>query len=460
MKRGRQMKDYKITAKNIIDKVGGKDNIIDLTHCATRLRFLLEDKTIVDQEGLKNIDGVVGVVEQGQQLQAVIGNEVGNVYNAIIDLGINDEQSFDKVSDHSKTEKSSISNIIDTITGCMTPMIPALTAAGIIKLILSLLTTFTNIDPTMPTYRILDIIGDSAFYFMPFLLAVNAAKKFKVETSLALIVVGVFLHPNFTAWVASGDGISFLSVPVKAVSYGASVIPALLMVWLMSYIQKGVDKVTPKALKLILNPSLILLISAPIALVAIGPLGSFAGDLLSGVIDLLSNKLGFALVGILAAAWPFIVMTGMHHALTPIFLATFASTGQESLILIAQVCANIAQAGATWAVALRSKRKETKELATAAGLSAIMGITEPAIYGVTLKLKKPMIAASIGAGIAGLFGGLMHVTLYVLQNSIMAALAFSGDKGTSNIIYGIIMIAVSLIVAFALSYIFGFKEED
>lgn len=460
MKRGRKMKDYKITAKNIIDKVGGKDNIVDLTHCATRLRFLLKDKTMVDQEGLKSVDGVVGVVEQGQRLQAVIGNEVGNVYNAIIDLGINDEQSLDEVIDHGKTEKSTISNIIDTITGCMTPMIPALTAAGIIKLILSLLTTFTNIDPTMPTYRILDIIGDSAFYFMPFLLAVNAAKRFKVETSLALIVVGVFLHPNFTAWVASGDVISFLSVPVKAVSYGASVIPALLMVWLMSYIQKGVDKVTPKALKLILNPSLILLISAPIALVAIGPLGSFAGDLLSGVIDLLSNKLGFALVGILAAAWPFIVMTGMHHALTPIFLATFASTGQESLILIAQVCANIAQAGASWAVALRSKRKQTKELATAAGLSAIMGITEPAIYGVTLKLKKPMIAASIGAGIAGLFGGLMHVTLYVLQNSIMAVLAFSGDKGTSNIIYGIIMIAVSLVVAFVLSYIFGFKEED
>lgn len=454
------MKDYKITAKNIIDKVGGKDNIVDLTHCATRLRFLLKDKTMVDQEGLKSVDGVVGVVEQGQRLQAVIGNEVGNVYNAIIDLGINDEQSLDEVIDHGKTEKSTISNIIDTITGCMTPMIPALTAAGIIKLILSLLTTFTNIDPTMPTYRILDIIGDSAFYFMPFLLAVNGAKRFKVETSLALIVVGVFLHPNFTAWVASGDVISFLSVPVKAVSYGASVIPALLMVWLMSYIQKGVDKVTPKALKLILNPSLILLISAPIALVAIGPLGSFAGDLLSGVIDLLSNKLGFALVGILAAAWPFIVMTGMHHALTPIFLATFASTGQESLILIAQVCANIAQAGASWAVALRSKRKQTKELATAAGLSAIMGITEPAIYGVTLKLKKPMIAASIGAGIAGLFGGLMHVTLYVLQNSIMAVLAFSGDKGTSNIIYGIIMIAVSLVVAFVLSYIFGFKEED
>lgn len=454
------MKDYKITAKNIIDKVGGKDNIVDLTHCATRLRFLLKDKTMVDQEGLKSVDGVVGVVEQGQRLQAVIGNEVGNVYNAIIDLGINDEQSLDEVIDHGKTEKSTISNIIDTITECMTPMIPALTAAGIIKLILSLLTTFTNIDPTMPTYRILDIIGDSAFYFMPFLLAVNAAKRFKVETSLALIVVGVFLHPNFTAWVASGDVISFLSVPVKAVSYGASVIPALLMVWLMSYIQKGVDKVTPKALKLILNPSLILLISAPIALVAIGPLGSFAGDLLSGVIDLLSNKLGFALVGILAAAWPFIVMTGMHHALTPIFLATFASTGQESLILIAQVCANIAQAGASWAVALRSKRKQTKELATAAGLSAIMGITEPAIYGVTLKLKKPMIAASIGAGIAGLFGGLMHVTLYVLQNSIMAVLAFSGDKGTSNIIYGIIMIAVSLVVAFVLSYIFGFKEED
>lgn len=462
------MGEYKETAKQIIEKIGGAENIVNVIHCATRLRFLLNDEKMADQEALKKISGVAGVVKGNERFQIIIGMAVNQVFDELLELGIvNGDvtenegkiQNTDSKPEKSQNKKWYVS-VFETISGCMTPMIPALTAAGMIKVILSLVTTFGILEGTEPTYRILDIIGDSAFYFMPFLLAVNAARRFKVETSLAVIVVGVLMHPNFTAWVSSGDPISFLHMPIRGANYAASVIPALLMVWMMSYIQKAVDKITPKALKLLLNPSLILLISAPIALIVVGPVGSYAGDVLSMLIDTLSGKLGFLLVAILAAAMPFIVMTGMHHALTPVFLATFAATGQETLILVAQICANLAQAGATWAVAVKSKKKETKQLAAAAGISAIMGITEPAIYGVTLKLKRPMIAAAAGAGIAGLFGGIMHVTLYVMQNSLMACLAFMGEKGISNVLFGLLMMVLAVVVPFVICIVMGFDESE
>lgn len=467
------MNQYRQTAQAIIEQIGGQDNIINVIHCATRLRFLLKDKGLVDSGQMKAVDGVVGVVDGTARYQVIIGMSVGDVFKELIRLGIPNGDVEDSVHAESGCDgndtpqtvqedrkKPSLSAVVETISGCMTPMIPALTAAGIIKVILSLLSMSGLLQSTDATYRILDIIGDSAFYFMPFVLAFNAARRFRVEPSLALIVVGVLMHPNFSAWVASGDPISFIGIPVRGTIYAASVIPALLMVWVMSYIQRFVDRITPKSLKLILNPSLILLISAPLALLAVGPLGSFAGDLLSAFINLLAGKLGFLMVAILAAAMPFIVMTGMHHALTPIFLATFASTGQEALILVAQICANLAQAGATWAVAVRSRSKKTKQLATAAGISAIMGITEPAIYGITLNLKRPMIAAAIGAGIAGVFGGIMHVTLYVMQNSLMACLAFMGEKGIGNVVNGLVMMVIAVAAPFIICMVMGFREEE
>ncbi|MDT2757701.1 PTS transporter subunit EIIC [Enterococcus asini] len=454
-------------AKSIIQFLGGNQNIDSAVHCATRLRFHLKDDDKAQDEALRNLAGVIDIHRTPTQYQVVIGPHVSEVFEAVIAQGVQNGDQSD-VQDNIQ-EKSAVSSatdssirsvfdkIIDTITGCMTPMIPALTAAGMMKVILSLCNTFGWMSPEAPTYRILDILGDSAFYFMPILLAVFASRKFKVNTSIAVIVVGVLLHPNFTTWVASGDGISFLKIPVQPVSYAASVIPALLTIWIMSYIEKFVDRITPKALKIILNPTLVLLITAPLALIVIGPLGNYAGMGLAWFINLLQGQLGFIMVALLAALMPFIVMTGMHHALTPIFVASFAATGTESLILVAQVCANLAQGGASLAVAVKSKDKSVKSLATASGVSAIMGITEPALYGVTMKYKKPLIAAVIGAGIAGCFAGIMHVTLYVPQNSIMALLGFSGDKGMANIIAGVLMMLISLVIPFVLTL---FLQKD
>ena len=450
-------KDYGSSAKQLVQAMGGKDNITRVFHCMTRLRFYVKDRSKIDEAAIKKLSEISGVNWHQDQFQVIAGNEVNELYAELVKMGIPNDDNDSSVQ-ASAEKKSVASAIVDSITGCMTPMIPALTAAGMIKVVMTLLTTFNLVTDTSSTYQVINFIGDAAFYFMPFLIAANAAKVFNVNQSLALIIAGVFLHPNFTAMIASGDPITFFSIPVTPTTYSYSVIPVILMVWIMSYIVKLVDRITPRIVKLILHPTLVILISAPIAIIVVGPLGGIIGDGLAVAIDFLSAKLGFIIVGILGAAFPFIVMTGMHHALTPIGLNAVA-TGGDTLIFVSQVCSNVAQSGASFAVAVRSKDQNMKQLASASGVSAIMGITEPALYGVTLKLKRPVVAAAIAAGIGGIVGGLLQVTLYIAQNCILALPAFIGEKGMSNFLYGVIMILVSFVGAFVLTLIFGFKDE-
>lgn len=449
-------KDYGQSAEKLVQALGGKENITRVFHCMTRLRFYVKDRGMINEEEIKKLPEISGVNWHQDQFQVIAGNEVNEMYAELIKMGIPND---DTDTSQKTAEKKSIgSAIIDSITGCMTPMIPALTAAGMIKVVLTLLTTFSIVSDSSSTYQVISFIGDAAFYFMPFLIAANAAKVFNVNQSLALIIAGVFLHPSFTAMIESGNPITFFSIPVTPTTYSYSVIPIILMVWIMSYIVKLVDRITPRIVKLILHPTLVILISAPIAIIVVGPLGGIIGDGLAVAIDFLSTKLGFIIVGVLSAAFPFIVMTGMHHALTPIGLNAVA-TGGDSLIFVSQVCSNVAQGGASLAVAVRSKDKNMKQLASASGISALMGITEPALYGVTLKLKRPVMAAAIAAGIGGIIGGLLQVTLYIAQNCILAIPAFIGGDGMMNFFYGLIMIIVSFAGAFILTLILGFKDD-
>ena len=448
-------KDYAKTADTLIAALGGKDNITRLFHCMTRLRFYVKDRSKINEKEILKLSEISGVNWHEDQFQVIAGNEVNAVYKALEDKGV---PTDDAPAANSDSSKSVVSKVIDAITGCMTPMIPALTAAGMIKVVLTLLTTFHLVSETSSTYQVISFIGDVTFYFMPFLIAANAAKVFRVNQSLALFIAGVYLSPTFVTMVAGDAAITLFGLPITKATYSYSVIPVILMVWITHYIEILVDKITPKMVKLILNPTLVILISAPIALIVVGPIGTIIGNGLAVAINFLSVKLGFIIVGILAATFPFIVMTGMHHALTPIGLNAIATGGTDTLIFVSQVCSNLAQSGASLAVAVRSKDSNMKQLASAAGVSALMGITEPALYGVTLKLKRPVVAASIAAGIGGIVGGLLQVSLYIAQNCIMAIPAFIGEKGLSNLIYGIIMIVVSFVAAFVLTLIFGFED--
>ena len=450
-------KDYAEIADTLIAALGGKENITRLFHCMTRLRFYVKDRMKINEKEILKVSGISGVNWHEDQFQVIAGNEVNEMYKALENKGV---PTDDAPAAESQSSKSVVSKIIDSITGCMTPMIPALTAAGMIKVVLSLLTTFHLVTDTSSTYQVISMIGDVTFYFMPFLIAANAAKVFRVNQSLALFIAGVYLSPAFVSMVASDAAITLFGLPITKATYSYSVIPVILMVWITHYIELLVDRITPKMVKLILNPTLVILISAPIALIVVGPLGTIIGNGLAVAINFLSAKLGFIIVGILAATFPFIVMTGMHHALTPIGLNAIATGGTDSLIFVSQVCANIAQSGSSFAVAVKSKNENMKQLASAAGVSALMGITEPALYGVTLKLKRPVVAAAIAAGIGGIVGGLLHVSLYIAQNCIMAIPAFIGEKGMSNLLYGIIMIVVSFVASFVLTFIFGLEDAE
>ena len=450
-------KDYAEIADTLIAALGGKENITRLFHCMTRLRFYVKDRMKINEKEILKVSGISGVNWHEDQFQVIAGNEVNEMYKALENKGV---PTDDAPAAESQSSKSVVSKIIDSITGCMTPMIPALTAAGMIKVVLSLLTTFHLVTDTSSTYQVISMIGDVTFYFMPFLIAANAAKVFRVNQSLALFIAGVYLSPAFVSMVASDAAITLFGLPITKATYSYSVIPVILMVWITHYIELLVDRITPKMVKLILNPTLVILISAPIALIVVGPLGTIIGNGLAVAINFLSAKLGFIIVGILAATFPFIVMTGMHHALTPIGLNAIATGGTDSLIFVSQVCANIAQSGSSFAVAVKSKNENMKQLASAAGVSALMGITEPALYGVTLKLKRPVVAAAIAAGIGGIVGGLLHVSLYIAQNCIMAIPAFIGEKGMSNLLYGIIMIVVSFVASFVLTFIFGSEDAE
>ena len=378
-------KDYAKTADTLIAALGGKDNITRLFHCMTRLRFYVKDRSKINEKEILKLSEISGVNWHEDQFQVIAGNEVNAVYKALEDKGV---PTDDAPAANSDSSKSVVSKVIDAITGCMTPMIPALTAAGMIKVVLTLLTTFHLVSETSSTYQVISFIGDVTFYFMPFLIAANAAKVFRVNQSLALFIAGVYLSPTFVTMVAGDAAITLFGLPITKATYSYSVIPVILMVWITHYIEILVDKITPKMVKLILNPTLVILISAPIALIVVGPIGTIIGNGLAVAINFLSVKLGFIIVGILAATFPFIVMTGMHHALTPIGLNAIATGGTDTLIFVSQVCSNLAQSGASLAVAVRSKDSNMKQLASAAGVSALMGITEPALYGVTLKLKK------------------------------------------------------------------------
>ncbi|WPC16732.1 PTS beta-glucoside transporter subunit IIBCA [Pediococcus inopinatus] len=456
--------DYKDSAKQIYKAVGGEKNINSLIHCMTRLRFRLKDESIVDDDAVKEIPGVMGINHQSGQYQVIMGNDVSNYYAEILKLGNistgDADQTPDENQDDSKEKVNLFNRFANFISSCMSPLIPALIGGGMIKVILILLPLFGWLNEKGQTYAILNIFGDAPFYFLPIMLAYTAAQYFKVTPMLAMTIAGVMIHPNLIAMVTAGKAVHFMGLPVTLVNYSSSVIPILLVVWAMKYIEMGVDKVCPASLKSILKPLLVLFITGTLALVLIGPIGTYAGKLLSAIILFIQGKAGWLAMALMAAFMPLIVMTGMHWAFAPIFLAASVAS-PDSLILPAMLAANIAQSAASFAVAIKSKNANTRQVASAAGISALLaGVTVPAIYGVTLKFKKPMYAAMISGGVTGLFMGFVHLKSFAFAvPSLISLPQFVSKTDGQNLINAIIVAIVSFVLTFILTWVFGFDEK-
>ncbi|MDS0526026.1 beta-glucoside-specific PTS transporter subunit IIABC [Clostridium sp. SHJSY1] len=450
--------NYSIVAKKILEKLGGESNVNSVMHCMTRLRFTLKDESIINDEEVKNIKGVMGIMKKGGQYQVIIGNDVSTCYKEILKLGNFSDVS--KVSEKPSEKQNIITKILDVVSGSMSATMPAIVGAGMIKVLVVILTTIGILSTDSQAYTILYALGDATFYFLPMLLVISTSKKFNINPYTLGAVVSVMVYPDFVKLLAAGDKVSFLGLPVTSASYGYSVIPIIMMAWIMSYIEKLVDKITPAFTKNFLKPMLILLIAMPIAIIAIGPLGYLVGEGLSTAMYAIQAKAGWLALPLMAAFMPLLVMTGMHWAFVPIALAAITNTGFETLFIVAMLPSNLAQGASALAVTLKSKNKDLKQVASAASISALLaGVTEPAMYGVTLKYKKPLIASMIASGLAGLYGGIVSLKVYVYATpALVSIVQFINPEGGSNFINAIITAAIAIVGAFVLTWIIGFDD--
>ena len=456
--------DYESVAKKILQRVGGAENVTGLVHCMTRLRFNLKDESIVDDEAVKKTKGVMGVMKKGGQYQIIIGNDVGYVYEELNKLGKFSNQ-VPKKKENSTEKKNILTMLMDTISGIMTPVIPAIIGAAMIKVLLTLLPMIGVLNTSGDTYQLLTVIGDGAFFFMPVLIAVSASKKFGTNVYYAASIALIMLHPNFISMMTTAhdanETIRFLGlIPVTYATYSYSVIPIILAVWSLKYVEKFVDKITPVITKNFLKPMLVVLIEAPIALIILGPLGAICGNVLSDVVYFIHDKLGFIAVGLVAGIYPFVVMEGMHHAFTPIKLGMIATTGYENFICIGELCSNMAQGAASLAVAIKSKNKDFKQIAGSSAFSALLaGITEPALYGVTLRLKRPMLGACIGAVAGGLFGGFFQLKCFgIATPAIVTIVQYVEESRPMSLLIAALTILITVIVAFIATMLIGFED--
>ncbi|MCA1013953.1 beta-glucoside-specific PTS transporter subunit IIABC [Bacillus stratosphericus] len=450
--------ENKELAGKIVKLIGGTENISQSWHCITRLRFNLNDENQVKVDELKTLDGVLGAQFQSGQFQVIIGAKVAEVYEEIDHLAGHSSNNSAPVKNTSKMNPIEV--VFDVISGIFTPILPAIVGSGLIKGIMALFVSLGWLTETSSTYQVLQIFSNAVFYFLPFLIAYSAAKKFKTRESLALALAGILLYPTMIEGAAKGaDPLNFLGLSIPLNNYTSSVLPIILGVLLLSFVDKWITKAIPKPLSIVFTPVLSLMITAPLTLAFIAPIGNVSGQYLEIFFTSLFNFAGPIAGLLMGGLMPLIVLTGMHYAFFPSTLASFEKVGYDIMLLPMNFIANMAQAGAVLGVIIRTKRVETRSLALSTLLPSFFGITEPAIYGVTLRLKKPFYASLIGGAVGGCFYGLFSVKTTAFSIPGITSLPTYIMKGTNNFQLALIGIALSFIVSLLITILLGFQES-
>ncbi|MCA1921332.1 PTS cellobiose/arbutin/salicin transporter subunit IIBC [Buttiauxella noackiae] len=457
-------KNYAAVSRSIVDAVGGAGNVKAVTHCMTRLRFVLNDDSRVDAAQLKAISGVLGVVRSENQCQVIIGNTVSQAYAEVLKLLPEGMQPAEPAQGKGKiTLKRIGAGILDALIGTMSPLIPAIIGGSMVKLLAMILDMTGVFEKGSSTLVILNVIGDGAFFFLPVMVAASAAVKFKTNMSLAIAIAGVLVHPNFVdlmAKAAQGQHVEFMGMSVTAVKYTYTVIPALCMTWILSYIERWVDRITPAVTKNFLKPMLIVLISAPIAIMLIGPLGIWIGTGISSLVYTIHSYLGWLSVAIMGALWPLLVMTGMHRVFTPSIIQTIAETGKEGMVMPSEIGANLSLGGSSLAVAWKTKNPELRQTALAAAASAIVaGISEPALYGVAVRLKRPLIAALISGFVCGAVAGIGGLASHSMASpGLFTSVQFFDPANPMSIVWVFGVMILAVVLSFFLTLLLGFED--
>lgn len=479
---------YDGLARIIIQNVGGKSNIISVAHCITRLRFKLKDESKANKEVLESTDGVIKVMQAGGQYQVVIGNQVNDVYDAVLEVGhLNaagavdeDGNSVDDGGSESGGKKSPVSMLIDVISGTLQPTLGVLAATGIIKGLLALFDFIGLIPSTSGTYQVWYAMADGFFYFLPIILGYTAAKKFKINEFIGMAIGIALCYPamvNSTAGEVLGTVFggtafemsyyqTFMGIPVimPASGYTSSVVPIILAVAIAAPIEHWLKKVIPDVIKLFVVPFVTLVIMVPLTYLVIGPVASILCSILSLIFNAIYSipVVGGIIGGILIGAfWQVLVIFGLHWGLVPLAMINYGLMGYDTF-LSPYFCVSFAQTFVVLAIILKTKNEKTKKVAIPAFISGIFGVTEPAIYGVTLPKKKPFVYSCIAGAIGGAFTGFMNTRSYSIGGlglfGLPSFIDTTGDMGITNMIYIIIAILIASVVGFALTYTL-YKDE-
>ncbi|SUN69447.1 PTS system beta-glucosides-specific transporter subunit IIABC [Streptococcus equinus] len=451
-------KEYQTLATQIIALVGGKENVANVYHCQTRLRFTLVGNLKADTEDLEKLDGVTKVIINAGQYQIVIGTHVADVFEEI-------EKLVEISQDTTTQEKKGIFDTnIDFVAGTFQAIIPALSGAGMVKAVLALLVVFNVITTDSQTYYMLNVFADGVFYFLLILIAFTQAQKLKCNPILTAGVAAMLLHPNWSALVAAGDAVNFFNViPFTLASYGSSVIPVILIIFVQSYVEKFLNKHIPKSINIVFVPMLTFLIMGTLAFSVLGPIGAIVGNYLATVFTFLAENASWAPALIIGTFLPIMVMFGIHNGVAPLGIMQMSQLGYDSIFGPGCVCSNMAQATAGAVVAFVTKDKTTKETAIPGSITAYLGITEPLLYGVNLPKRYPLIASMIGGGLGGLYAGLTHAHRFATGSSGLPAVLLYIGNNTMTYFYNIIIaIVISIISTAIITFVLAkhFEKEE
>lgn len=448
------MVDYAASAKQIIKYVGGKDNISKLIHCSTRLRFSLVDYGKANLDELKKIDGVLGAVNASGQCQVIIGNNVVEMFDAINkQLGTLDPN---KKSGNAPKEKWYEVGL-DYLIAIFQPLVPAIAGGGVLKALVMLCGMLGWLSDKSSIYQVLNFVGTAPIYFLPILVAITTARKLNVNVLVAVSAVGALVLPDMVT--ALGKGMNLLGVGITNITYSSQVFPAILAVFFYALLEKWITKWSPKPIRIFFVPMLSMTLTVLATLFVLGPIGYYLGVGLTAVIMFLFNNFGFVATALLASLLPIMVSMGMHKALIPYAVAAMSTSGKELLYLPASLAHNMSECGMAFAIAIRTKDKKLRSTAISAGISALFGITEPAIYGIDLQHKRALFGVMASSFIGGGAIGLLGIKAFALVGPGLASLPMYVDKADpSNLIKAIVMFFVSIVLSFVIG-LFVWKDD-
>ena len=448
-------KNHQAIAEQTLRLVGGPENVSHVMHCATRLRFTLKnlDTAVANKDAVKAIPGVIDVIVQNGQYQVCIGPDVSKVYDIVIKQ-LPQLQEAEPAAPAQEKKKLS-DRFFEVVSGIFTPVVPVLMASGMMGAVLTILSLAGILDANSSTYYVLNIIYDAGFYFLPIFIAYNTSKKLNTSPFLSMLLAAIMLHPNVTNFSSLGvEQLSLFGIGIPTVNYSKTVLPIILGVWLMGYVERFFNKILPDIIRSFTAPVLVMLIMTPIMLIVIGPLGNNVGNLLGDGVIWLGDHLGFIAVALLGFFTPVMIATGTHSFAFPVIVASITTVGYDALLMPSMLAENLAMAGAAFAVGFLSKDVDKRSESVSASVSAILGISEPATYGINLPSKYGFLGAMIGGAIGGGFAGIFGFRMYMIASSSVVGIpAMFGDLGVTNVIVGIATIVISFAAAFAATVI-------